>query len=147
MRFFFYGTLIAGSGNPVAAAVHARLRGLGPASARGMLHAVEEPEGWYPVLLPGAGPVHGRLYAAAPGFDAADLAALDAWEDFDPADPARSLYVRATLVVAGADGACHEAQGYRFNRPLPPGAQAIAEGDFTAWLARTGRRSYAAPRG
>jgi gamma-glutamylcyclotransferase (GGCT)/AIG2-like uncharacterized protein YtfP len=147
MRFFFYGTLIADSGNPVAAVAHRLLRDLGPATARGTLHAVEDAagEGWYPVLLAGAGPVHGRLYEAAPGFAEADLAALDAYEDFDPADPAGSLYLRATIVVTDSDGAFHEAQAYTFNRPLPPGAQPIADGDFRAWLARKGLTPFPAP--
>jgi gamma-glutamylcyclotransferase (GGCT)/AIG2-like uncharacterized protein YtfP len=147
MRFFFYGTLIADSGNPVAAAAHVRLRDLGPATARGALHAIEDElgEGWYPALLAGAGPVLGQLYEAAPGFGEADLAALDAYEGFDPADPAASLYVRATIVVTDAGGAFHEAQAYSFNRPLPPGAQPIADGDFHTWLAREGLKPYGAP--
>jgi gamma-glutamylcyclotransferase (GGCT)/AIG2-like uncharacterized protein YtfP len=144
MRFFFYGTLIAGSGNPVAMAAHALLRDLGPATARGALYAVGEAEGWYPVLLSGAGAVHGRLYEAAPGFAETDLAALDAYEDFDPADPAGSLYVRATIVATDTAGVFHEAQAYSFNRQLPPGAQAIADGDFCAWIAREGLRPYGA---
>jgi gamma-glutamylcyclotransferase (GGCT)/AIG2-like uncharacterized protein YtfP len=145
MRFFFYGTLIAGSENRVARTVHAQLRDLGPATASGALHAVATPEGWYPVLLPGVAPVHGRLYETAPGFGEADLAALDAWEDFDATDPAGSLYIRATLIVADADEATHEAQGYRFNRPLPAGTRLIEDGDFRAWIAREGRRPYGAP--
>ncbi|MBV1689839.1 gamma-glutamylcyclotransferase [Novosphingobium sp. G106] len=142
MHFFFYGTLIAGSGNPVAAAAHALLRDLGTVTARGALYAVSDAEGWYPVLLSGAGPVHGRLYEAAPGFGESDLAALDAYEDFDPADPGGSLYVRSTIVVSDGDGAFHQAQAYSFNRPLPPGAQAIPDGDFRAWIAREGLKPY-----
>ena len=145
MRFFFYGTLIAGNAHPVAERVHACLHDQGPATARGALYAIGESAGWYPILLAGAATVHGRLYAAAPGFGAADLAALDAYEDFDPADPAGSLYVRATIVVADADGAFHEAQAYSFNRALPPGALPIPEGDFPAWIAREGLRPYGAP--
>ena len=144
MRFFFYGTLIAGSANPVAARVHARLRDEGPATARGSLHAIGEAEGWYPAMLAGAAPVHGRLYAVAPGFDEADLAALDGWEDFAPADPAGSLYVRATIIVADAEGTFHEAQAYVFNAALPPGALAIPDGDFAAWITREGLRPYGA---
>jgi gamma-glutamylcyclotransferase (GGCT)/AIG2-like uncharacterized protein YtfP len=144
MRFFFYGTLIAGSGNPVAAAAHARLRDLGPATGRGALHAVGDAGGWYPILLSGAGAVHGRLYEAAPGFGEADLAALDAYEEFDPGDPAGSMYIRATLVVTAADGTMFEAQAYSFNGRLPPGAQPIPDGDFHAWLAREGLKPYGA---
>lgn len=144
MRFFFYGTLIAGSGNPVAAAVHGHLRDLGPATARGALYAIGEPEGWYPIMLAGAGPVHGRLYEAAPGFGEADLAQLDADEDFDPAAPARSLYLRTTIIVADAQGVLQEAQTYSFNGPLPSAALPIADGDFSAWIAREGLRPYGA---
>jgi len=144
MRFFFYGTLIAGSGNRVAAAAHALLRDLGPATARGALYAMGEAEGWYPALLSGAGAVHGRLYEAVPFFGKADLAALDAYEDFDPTDPFGSLYVRATVVVADAAGAFCEAQVYSFNQPLPPGAQALPGGDFRAWIAREGLRPFGA---
>jgi gamma-glutamylcyclotransferase (GGCT)/AIG2-like uncharacterized protein YtfP len=147
MRFFFYGTLIADDRNPVATAAHARLRDLGGATARGTLFAIEDEagEGWYPALLAGAGPVLGRLYDAAPGFGEAELAALDAYEDFDPADPAASLYVRATIIVTDADGAFHEAQAYSFNHPLPPGAQPIADGNFQAWLAREGVNPFGIP--
>jgi gamma-glutamylcyclotransferase (GGCT)/AIG2-like uncharacterized protein YtfP len=144
MRFFFYGTLIADSDNPVAAAAHALLRDLGPATARGALYGVGEAEGWYPVLLWGASAVHGRLYEAAPGFGETDLAALDAYEDFDPADPAGSLYIRSTIVVTDAGGTFREAQAYNFNRQLPPGAQAIPDGNFRAWIAREGLRPYGA---
>lgn len=144
MRFFFYGTLIAGNAHPVATRVHACLRDLGPATARGALHALGEAEGWYPIMLAGAGTVHGRLYAAAPGFGEADLAALDAYEDFDPANPACSLYLRSTIVVADADSGFHEAQAYVFNGPLPAGALAIPDGDFAAWITREGLRPYGA---
>lgn len=144
MRFFFYGTLIAGNANPIAMRVHACLRDEGPATARGTLHALGEPEGWYPVMLAGAAPVHGRLYSAAPGFGEADLAALDAYEDFDPTNPAGSLYLRTTIVVADAAAGFHEAQAYVFNGSLPPGALAIPDGDFAAWIAREGLRPYGA---
>lgn len=141
MRFFFYGTLVAGSDNAVAAAAHGLLRDLGPATTPGTLQAVREPQGWYPALLPGAGLVHGRLYAAAAGFGEAELARLDAYEDFDPADPAGSLYLRETI-VATRGGSPVEAQAYRFNQPLPSGARPIADGDFSAWLAREGVSAY-----
>lgn len=134
MRFFFYGTLLAGSDNPVASFVHEKLELVGPATARGALHGVPDPDGWYPALLPGEGEVHGRLYAAGESFTAADLARLDAYEDFDPARPEASLYLRLPVAVRGPDGAEQAAQAYVFNRPLPDGARPIPEGDFRAWL-------------
>lgn len=143
VRFFFYGTLIAGSGNVAAAAVEGVLRDLGPAKARGRLYAVPDPEGWYPAFLPGEGVVRGRLYEALPSFTAAHLARLDAWEDSDPADPETSLYLREVLIVTGAAGAC-EAQAYRYNRPLPNGARIIGNGDFHVWLAQEGLRAFGA---
>lgn len=133
MRFFFYGTLIAGSGNAAEAEVHAKLRDLGPATVAGELYAIPDPEGWYPALLPGKGMVHGRLYETTREFAAADLARLDAWEDYDPAEPEIGLYRRE------AEG---EVQVYRFARALPPGARPIPGGNFAAWLAAEGLRGF-----
>lgn len=141
MRFFFYGTLVAGSGNAVARAVHSRLVDLGPATVRGALHAVPDPDGWYPALVSGEGAVHGRLYRAGDGFSAGDLARMDAYEDFDPADPAGSLYVREAMAVLSG-GRELEAQAYRFAVGLPVGSRPIPGGDFAAWLAEHGLRAY-----
>ncbi|HMO69548.1 MAG TPA: gamma-glutamylcyclotransferase, partial [Novosphingobium sp.] len=93
-RFFFYGTLMAASGHPLARALHTRLHPLGPATVPGALFAIPDAAGWYPALLPGDGLVHGTLHAAGPDFAATDLAAIDGFEDFDSADPAASLYCR-----------------------------------------------------
>lgn len=130
LRFFFYGTLIGGGPPEVRGAV-GRLRDLGPARAPGSLHAIADPEGWYPALVAGEGSVAGRLFEAAPDFSAADLAELDAYEDFDPAG---SLYLRVAL----ADGT----QAYRFNQPLPQASRAIPDGDFAAWIAREGLTAF-----
>ena len=67
MNFFFYGTLLDGSDNAAARAVHALLAPLGPATVAGRMAAVPDADGWYPALLPGDGLVHGRLFAARPG--------------------------------------------------------------------------------
>lgn len=147
MRFFFYGTLIAGSSNPVAQAVHARLRDLGPARIPGRLHAVADPDGCYPVLSAGKGTVRGRLYEATAEFTAADLAMLDQWEEFDPADRTGSLYLRETIGAIREDGSRTPAAVYRYNRPLPPDAEPIAGGDFIAWLLRRGFDPYGTHRG
>ena len=132
-RFFFYGTLMAGSGNPVASRLHTRLHPLGRATVAGTLFAIPDPQGWYPALLPGEGLVHGTLHAAAADFAEADLAAIDAFEDFVPTDPAASLYCRIALPVSHDSGAVIEAQVYRYNRALPNGALAIVQGDFAAF--------------
>ncbi|MFM2273339.1 MAG: hypothetical protein RL702_2404 [Pseudomonadota bacterium] len=138
MRFFFYGTLLDGSDNPVARAIHALLEPLGAAEVRGALHAVPDTAGWFPALLAGDGPVHGRLYAARAGFHPDDLARMDAYEDFDPAQPGASLYVRREVeLTAGGT-----AQAYLFNQPLPAGTRPIPHGDFRRWLAESGESQF-----
>jgi gamma-glutamylcyclotransferase (GGCT)/AIG2-like uncharacterized protein YtfP len=139
--FQFYGTLLDGSDNPVARDVHRLLEPVGPSTVRGTLHAVPDATGWFPALLAGEGVVHGRLYRARPGFGPSDLARLDAYEDYDPADPQGSLYVRED-VTAACRGQEARAQVYRFNQPLPDGARPIAGGDFRAWLAATGLAQF-----
>ena len=146
MFFFFYGTLLDGSDNPVAASVHARLRAIGPAAVRGALHAIPDPEGWYPALLSGDGLVHGRLYEAAAAFGESDLARLDAYEDYDPRKPERSLYLREAMTATAGDGSSCEVQAYRFNLPLPVGACVIDGGDFRAWLNRQGLQAFGGMR-
>jgi gamma-glutamylcyclotransferase (GGCT)/AIG2-like uncharacterized protein YtfP len=142
MRFFFYGTLLAGSANAVAARIHARLAPLGPASAQGRLYVIADAQGWFPALVEGAGKVRGMLYAAAPAFTAADLAAMDAYEDFDPAAPEASLYLRRTVTVTPDAGMPGEAEVYVWNRALPDGAQLIDDGDFRAWLEGAGLSQF-----
>ena len=55
MRFFFYGTLVAGRGNAVAARAHARLGPGVPGVAEGRLYAISDSGGWYPALVRGGG--------------------------------------------------------------------------------------------
>ena len=142
LHFFFYGTLIAGSGNSVERAAHARLREIGPASVEGALWAIPDPAGWYPALVSGRGRVHGVLYATMDGFGPEDLARLDAWEDYRPERCAESLYRRIEVQAACASGTSLAAQVYRFNQPLPDGALAIAGGDFPSWLTASGYPAY-----
>lgn len=142
MRFFFYGTLLAGSDNPVASLVHQKLRSIGPARAQGVLHAIPNPQGWYPGLLTGEGVVHGWLYEATDGFGSEDLAKLDAYEDYDPVRPGASLYIREAVSVTGPDRGVGFAEAYRFNRPLPEGSRPIPGGDFRAWLAAKGLEPF-----
>lgn len=135
-RFFFYGTLI-GVGPPPVRRALARLRDLGPARAEGLVYAICDAEGWYPALIEGPGEVAGRLYETSEAFTPADLAALDAYEDYDPADPAGSLYRRVSVGIAG-----RTAELYRFNQPLPEGACPIPDGDFAVWVEREGGRPF-----
>ena len=142
MRFFFYGTLQAGSGNAVARSLQGLVRPLAPASVKGALFAIPEAQGWYPALAPdGQGTVHGTLSQALPHFTARDLARMDAWEDYDPARPDLSLYLRCKVALDGGG----EAQAYVWNRPLPGDAIRIAHGDFRRWLAESGFEEFSDP--
>ncbi len=142
MRFFFYGTLMDGSDNPVARRVHALLRPLGRGTVCGTIFAVPDPDGWYPALVSGDGLVHGRLYEAADGFGEADLARMDAYEDCDPGNPGASLYNREVVRARAADGTAHDAQAYLFNQPLPAGSRCIEDGDFPKWLSEQGGEPF-----
>lgn len=149
-HLFFYGTLVAGSSNPVAAAIHAALEPIGLASAAGILHAIPDPAGWFPALVLNDGPdaarVSGALYRASAGFDAELLARMDAYEDFDPADLAGSLYRRITIMVRTEGDDDVAAATYVWNRALPPGAERVGGGHFAGWLAETGNRVFGATR-
>lgn len=143
MRFFFYGTLISCRGGGAVGAALGKLDGGVPGVARGHLHAVPDPGGWYPAFRPdpAGGTVHGGVFAAGTGFGAADLAALDAYEDFRPGDPAGSEYLRGPLLVTVA-GVEVMAQSYVYHAPLPPGARPIRAGDFAGFLAASGVPAY-----
>ena len=149
-HFFFYGTLVAGNPNPVAVAIHAALEPLGPAQTGGILYAIPDPAGWFPALVakdePGNHGVSGALYRAGAAFDADLLARMDAYEDFDPADCAGSLYRRESIAVRTDDGAGIEAAAYLWNRALPQGAERVHGGHLATWLAETGNPVFEATR-
>lgn len=142
--FFLYGTLIAGSDNPVARAVHADLEPMGPASVSGALYALPDPLGWFPALRPGFGTVRGVLYRPARSFDERTLARMDFYEDCDPLDPGGSLYRRAFVAARIAGEGVVRASAYLYNRALPPGAVRLPAGDFPAWLSAQGHAAYGA---
>jgi gamma-glutamylcyclotransferase (GGCT)/AIG2-like uncharacterized protein YtfP len=129
-RFFFYGTLIAGHPNPVARAVHARLRPLGPATIQGNLYAIGDPAGWYPALLLGAGRVEGQVYETLPEFAEVDLVQLDAYEGAD--------YSRRTVRIEPFG----DVQLYFWATPLPAGSEPVPGGNFAEWLLATGRKAW-----
>ena len=141
--FFFYGTLLAGSGNGVAAAVHARLGPGRAATVAGRLFAIPDPLGWYPALVAGPGIVHGQAYAVGPGFGVGDLALIDGYEACYPDDPAASDYLRREVLAVLADGTGLAAEAYVYARELPVGSLAVDGGDFAAFLARNGLRAFA----
>jgi gamma-glutamylcyclotransferase (GGCT)/AIG2-like uncharacterized protein YtfP len=140
MRFFFYGTLIDATANAMARRVHEWMTVLGPATTGGELFAVPDPDGWYPLLLPGGGTVQGVVCEAGDSFGPAELAMLDAYESFDPADEPASLYVRREVLTSMGP-----AQAYLASQPLPASTLPIRNGDFREWLAQTGYSPFAPP--
>lgn len=145
MHLFLYGTLRDPAANPVAAALHGLLEPGRPAWVGGALHAIPDPAGWYPALLPGigGGRVHGVVCACTARFTPADLARLDAYEDCRSDDPAGSEYRRGRVTAHLAPaGQRVEATAYCYGQPLPAGAVFLPDGDFAAWLAATGRAPF-----
>ncbi|MFM9935225.1 MAG: gamma-glutamylcyclotransferase [Novosphingobium sp.] len=100
-RLFFYGTLTHDCDNPVTRAVLPLLRCLCRVEARRTLHAIPDPDGWYPGVTDGRPKgnqrVPGWLYETGPQFDHGALRTLDRWEFFDPARPAASEFVRRAV--------------------------------------------------
>lgn len=127
---FVYGTLLAGEKNH-AAYLAGRYLARQAATARGRLFF--EPEGGYPLLLPGTGLVRGELYQLAPATYDETLAALDALEEYDPRDETRSVYLRRkTRVVPEGQPACR-AWVYYWNGPTGA-AVPVPGGSFADWL-------------
>lgn len=108
--------------------VGAGLRRIGACRIPGRLFDL----GDYPAMRPAesaSGLVRGEIHAV---LDPAVLETLDAFEGFDPRDPAGSAYRREWLRLSEPRGA--EAWVYVFNRALDP-AQQIGSGDWRAHLA------------
>lgn len=121
-RLLLYGSLRRGERSYEQLGLGPRLRFLMPGVARGRLYDL----GPYPAFAPGSGLVHGELFEIA---DASVLADLDAFEEYDPANPAGSLYVREPVVLLDTP---HEAFIYRYNRPTD-GFPEIASGDWITY--------------
>ena len=139
---FFYGVLRPGLVSGRMAEIVALLGSPKPATVSGCLYAVPDPRGHYPVMVAtrAAERVNGTVLMPGPQFEASDLAELDAFEGFDPADPIASDYVRKRLPATLADGAVFAADVYRWNRAVGADFIPIPHGDFTRYLAESGAR-------
>lgn len=134
MRLFLYGTLMAGQPHTLARRLHAAL-GVGvQAQVAGRMVAIPDPDGWYPAVVPGQGHAKGMVHAAD-GLDDALWAALDAYEQVVATGAG---YRRRDVAVAGVG----LAQAYVWQGALPEGALTLEEGDFAAFLAKTGQRAF-----
>jgi putative glutamine amidotransferase len=113
---FVYGTLRPGIAPAAVADLVAGLRVIGEARAHGRLYNL----GPYPgVILDAAAPtrVHGVLLELP---SPPPWPRLDAYEGYDPLNPAASLYIRRRCDVELADrGRGIEAWVYEYNRPVP----------------------------
>src|SRR5262249_5038620 len=128
-RLFAYGTFMSGfSRRPLLSG--ALLEGSG--RIRGSLYHF----GDYPgVVLGDRGWVSGELYHV-PDLPAR-LPVLDQEEWCDPMDESRSLYVRRSVPVHGADGAVRQAWVYAYNERFGPAVDRgprVESGDWRAHL-------------
>jgi gamma-glutamylcyclotransferase (GGCT)/AIG2-like uncharacterized protein YtfP len=135
---FVYGTLLPALAKPRQAALTARLPRLGPATVAGRLYDL----GPYPVIVldpAGTARVRGELFGPP---DDADLAALDAYEQYDPANSGGSLFVRVETTATDAAGRAVPCWLWTYNSPTD-GATPIDDGDYVAWVnAGRGRPDY-----
>jgi gamma-glutamylcyclotransferase (GGCT)/AIG2-like uncharacterized protein YtfP len=108
---FIYGTLHPDRAPREIAATARCLTSIGRATIRARLLDL----GAYPgiVLDDTAAPIPGELFSVP---DAATLAALDAYEDYRPHDPANSLFLRTKAVVTLDDGSEKSCWVYIFNQ-------------------------------
>jgi gamma-glutamylcyclotransferase (GGCT)/AIG2-like uncharacterized protein YtfP len=116
---FIYGSLMRGFD------LHHYIAGatfVGTGSTRGMLVAL----GHYPGLIDGAGQVQGEIYRLD---DAARLEALDDLEEYDPANPEGSDYLRMERDVVRTDGSTLRAWVYVYNRDTA-GSAVVTSGDW-----------------
>jgi gamma-glutamylcyclotransferase (GGCT)/AIG2-like uncharacterized protein YtfP len=108
---FIYGTLHPDRAPREIATAALRLTSAGPATIRGHRYDLGEYPG---VVLDPTGPeISGELFTVP---DAAALAALDAYEDFRPDDPANSLFLRLETTATKPDGSPAPCWVYVYNQ-------------------------------
>jgi len=114
-RLFVYGTLHPDRAPGEIADIVSHFKHLGSATVRGHYYDL----GTYPaVILNQKGKnVRGEVYALPS--DANALARLDAYEEYSPAAPEQSLFVRRKTRVKLRDGSKQECWIYVYNRPIP----------------------------
>lgn len=124
---FLYGTLMPGECDNEVAPIVKRLRPVGTARVPGRLYDLGE----YPgaVVDPSADTsVRGELVELPRNQAVFD--ALDRYEEFDPLNPSKSLFVRKKARVTLADGRKFESWIYVYNRH-PGDAPLVQGGDYS----------------
>ena len=124
-HLFIYGTLLPDEAPREIAAIVKRFRRLGSAQVRGRLYDF----GDYPgVVLDDSCRtlVRGELVALP---DEKMLELLDRYEEFDPENPKKSLFIRKKAKVGLANGSTREGWIYVYNK-RPGNAPLIRGGDY-----------------
>jgi len=140
MHLFFYGVLI---GDLASERIAAMLSGIGPgrpAATSGLLYAVPDPTGWYPVLLPGEGAAIPMVRGMVHQSGTVDLAMLDRFEGIDTDNPRAGAYRREPIRITPEVGEPLMADAYLYNHEPAAEFEPIAHGDFARWLRETGRK-------
>ncbi|MEM9177466.1 MAG: gamma-glutamylcyclotransferase family protein [Myxococcota bacterium] len=119
-----YGSLMRGLGAVERLEITDRLRFVGPCVLEGELYDL----GDWPGMRPGSSRVVGEIHAL---LDADVLSLLDAFEDYDPADPRGSLYLRERVRLVEPAGTT--VWTYVYNR-VPDASARIPGGDWRRWL-------------
>jgi gamma-glutamylcyclotransferase (GGCT)/AIG2-like uncharacterized protein YtfP len=125
-----YGTLMSPFDSLDELGARAHLQLIGPCEIPGRLFDVGE----WPSLVTGAGVAHGELFEV---LTPAVFSLLDRFEDYDPANPASSVYIRQRVRLLRPDV---DAWVYVANTPLA-GARQIPSGSWREWLAGGGGRA------
>ena len=125
-HLFLYGTLLPSEAPKEIASIVKRFRRLGSAQVRGRLYDFGEFPG---AVLDSSSRtmIHGELVVLPP--DARMLDRLDRYEEFDPTDPKKSLFVRKKAKIRMANGSRREGWIYVYNRD-PGKAKIVRGGDY-----------------
>ncbi|ORE90266.1 gamma-glutamylcyclotransferase family protein [Aurantimonas sp. 22II-16-19i] len=130
--FAFYGTLMDDAGDAETPATEGLVRRLGSCRLAGILRD----HGDYPGFFPHGdadeadGTAAGRLVVAELHelLSPAAFAVFDAWESYDPADEAGSMYVRRRIPLAEPAGTT----AWVYVSQLSPGDPEVPGGDWRA---------------
>jgi len=131
---FVYGTLLREHAPREISNAVRRLKPIGTAKMGGKLYDFGE----YPgaVAAPGrAGKISGRLFEVP---DSALLKEIDEYEGYNPARPARSLFLRKKRFVTLSNGRRLLSWVYLFNG-APKDGRLLAHGSYSKYKNRNGR--------
>jgi len=115
-RLFVYGTLHPDRAPKEVSDIVRRFRHLGHGTIRGVRYEFSD----FPAVVLNARSkqqVPGEVFALPAGASA--LKRLDAYEEFVPGDPTRSLFNRTKTSVTLEDGTQQECWVYAYNGPIP----------------------------